>query len=956
MPSLTAVSWVPNADGDWSTAADWSTGIVPDSNSSVTINTTALHTITHSQSNDTIGSLTVGNDNLDITGGSLTVLGAASFANGFSLSGGTVTFDGTSTFSGTFSQTGGELIANAVVLSGSDTMLNGSDEGSTAVSNSGTLALGNFLLGGAVTLTNTNTVNLTEQITLGDATGVNATINNKAAATWNFAADVGITLGAASASFTNAGLIEKTAGTGTSTLGANLTSTGTISAQTGVIDLQGPNNTVTGTVSGAGTLAFGGTSSLVVTSFTPGTLSVGGLYLGSDSTVNVGAGATYTGALTIAAGNFTSTLNLGSFTWTQTGTASFSAGFGLAVITGSGTLVTDGVTSITTATIGGTETVQNNGTFYIVGATTLGDGSGEAAAIDNSATGTIDFTGDSYNLAHGADAGVLLTNAGLLEKGAGSALNAVQVDVNSTGTVTAVSGQLDFQGATNTIGGSITGAGQVSFDSGGTTTLSNGVSISVAELGLYGGADLILGGTLAYANIFNDAAVNSTTTVNLAGHSLSLSGTSYFDAGFGLALVTGGGKLLLSGTTTLANMELGGTTALTNSATVLQTGQVTLGDGSGLAASITNASTGTWNITTDVGIGIGANVAETFTNAGTLTKTGGTATSTIAANLQDTGSIVVNSATLGVSNTANSIAGSVAGAGTFDFFNSSITKLAKGATFTVATTVLNDAQVTLAANVGDSGVFDIAAANGTGVLTLGGFTFAANGGANFSAGFGQAYVNGAGTLKLNGSSSGANVTFGGTVAVQNYRAFNQTGQVTIGDSSGLAASITNEAGATWTITNATGIGAGSGTIQTFTNDATFTDVGSGTSTVADAFVNITSAKVLANAGTLSFTGSVTNNGTMTATGATLSISGPLSGTGALDAGAGGILALSVAVPDDAEHQRPGCLGGARFLRAHANGRHHCRSGCRQLDRPRKSGKCDASQLCGRPAHGEGQFE
>ena len=87
----TANNWKVNADGDWSTAADWSLGFVPTSADTVTISTSTVHTITHNSGSDVIDKLTVGNDFFSLGGGSLDILTTASFADGYTQTGGTLT-------------------------------------------------------------------------------------------------------------------------------------------------------------------------------------------------------------------------------------------------------------------------------------------------------------------------------------------------------------------------------------------------------------------------------------------------------------------------------------------------------------------------------------------------------------------------------------------------------------------------------------------------------------------------------------------------------------------------------------------------------------------------------------------------------------------------------------------------------------------------------------------------
>ena len=83
---------------------------------------------------------------------------------------------------------------------------------------------------------------------------------------------------------------------------------------------------------------------------------------------------------------------------------------------------------------------------------------------------------------------------------------------------------------------------------------------------------------------------------------------------------------------------------------------MTVGDTSGDAATLINASGGTWDIADDSGILLGSSTSS-IVNAGLLEKTGGTEVSPIAPNIENSGTIAVTSGTL-------DLEGAVTGAGT----------------------------------------------------------------------------------------------------------------------------------------------------------------------------------------------------------------------------------------------------------------------------------------------------
>jgi hypothetical protein len=119
---MTTYTWNVDADGDWSTASDWSPSGPPTSGASVIISTTDAHTITYSTGTLTIGGLSVASpDTFLVSGGALT-LDSASF-NALALSGGTLTF-AASAFNavhGLYRQTAGTL----TVASGAELTFDG---------------------------------------------------------------------------------------------------------------------------------------------------------------------------------------------------------------------------------------------------------------------------------------------------------------------------------------------------------------------------------------------------------------------------------------------------------------------------------------------------------------------------------------------------------------------------------------------------------------------------------------------------------------------------------------------------------------------------------------------------------------------------------------------------------------------------------------------------------------
>ncbi len=164
----------------------------------------------------------------------LDVLGAASSADGFTQTGGTI--------SAGYGRDHRPWNAHRRRVG----------RGDTAFTISGQIALANYTFAGASVLTNKAVTNQTGGITVGDQTGINATINNTASGTYKIAGDFGIAGGAQSAKFVNAGLLDKTDGSATSFVGIDINNTGTLEADSGLLQFNGPANTIGGKVIGCG--------------------------------------------------------------------------------------------------------------------------------------------------------------------------------------------------------------------------------------------------------------------------------------------------------------------------------------------------------------------------------------------------------------------------------------------------------------------------------------------------------------------------------------------------------------------------------------------------------------------------------------------------------------------------------------------------------------------------------
>ena len=212
---------------------------------------------------------TSGAGTLALAGGSATIdSGAVSVSNlSISGSGASVTLGKALTYAGTFTEAAGDTLAltgGALTLTGAhDAFSGGTVDGSKILSTEGTTAVSGLTIGGTVEWKNTKAVNESGgSATIGDASGDEAFLDNTANGTYDILDNSGIGLGASTASYIdNAGLFEKTGGTGASAIAPAVINTGTIKVTAATLDMQGAVTGKGGSdeISGASTLEFDST-------------------------------------------------------------------------------------------------------------------------------------------------------------------------------------------------------------------------------------------------------------------------------------------------------------------------------------------------------------------------------------------------------------------------------------------------------------------------------------------------------------------------------------------------------------------------------------------------------------------------------------------------------------------------------------------------------------------------
>ena len=531
---------------------------------------------------------------------------------------------------------GGSVLVDATVVGG------GSGSGNITVSTpitwantnlltltaSNNISVNNAINGGALTLNAGSAISQTGVITTTGALTLNAvtmslgaintggllTINNSGAATQTgvISGSGGLTkagAGTLSLSQTNAysGATSITAGTlnantssalgdesATNTLiftGGTLVASGNITSpstrpltltNTAIIDTNGNNLSIAGTISGAGGLTKNGSGTLTLsgiansysgqTLLNTGTLAV---------TTNSALGSTAAG--TTVAG--TATLDLQGVLYSTTESITLLSGAILA--TSSGTSSLSGNVTLT-----GTNTVSVNGTQI----TLAGAVGGTGASMTKTGTGILVMTGiNNYSGSTSISAGILnaISSSAL---GDGSSTNSLILTggtLQAGGTITSPStrtvtltgtGIIDTNGNNVSIAGKISGGGLTKTGSG-TLTLSNSNN--------YTGTTTVTDGTLSVANpgALNSASslvVNSVGTLDINNVTLNtLTSVQIQGIGSGVGALTGtgasaiyNGPITLTGATTVGgsgSLRLGGIISGAQSLTKADSGTLTLG-------------------------------------------------------------------------------------------------------------------------------------------------------------------------------------------------------------------------------------------------------------------------------------------------------------------------------------------------------------------------------------------
>ncbi len=590
------------------------------------------------------GSSFGGAGNYRLNNGNLVVPGAASIsiANlAIMTSGSYLSGAGTVTLTGAVTWTAGSMgIASAP---GGTTII---DPGATVAIN------GSYTyLDQARTLTNNGTINYTPT---GSYLSIynGSTLNN--AGTFNIQNDQGIvSAGTGTNSFNNSGTLQKTAGSGTSTITALLNNTGSLTSSAGELALNG-GGTHSGAFSagtgailtfGGGTHAIGATSTVSaagVIRFSGGTADIAGTYNVAGTTRVSGGTARFnaaasTAVLELSGGDLGGT---GTFTVMTSGT--WSGGY----MSGPGTTVVDAGAALT---MGGSSTysylasarvLTNNGTFVYAPAPYYLSQYG-GSTINNA--GLFDVQTDQGIVISGA--GNVFNNSGTLRKSGTAGASNFGVAVNNTGLVDVLTGTLSLQGggtASGTFTFAVSTAANLDFAS--TYTVSSGGTFSGPGNFRIINGNLVVG---AAATTIPNLSILAGGSYLSGSGTVTLTGTATWAAGYMGHSSNPGGTTIIDSTATL-NMTNGSYKYLDQGRTLTNNGTINYNVPS-YYLSINNGSTlnnaGTFDIQSDTGVSW-SGAGSVFNNSGTLQKTGGTGTSDFTVRVNNTGSVSVSSGTL----------------------------------------------------------------------------------------------------------------------------------------------------------------------------------------------------------------------------------------------------------------------------------------------------------------------
>ena len=651
----------------------------------------------------TLAGTITGSGTLLIAGGSTYIQsGFKDAAGDITIDGGKLGFNESFTSTTAFSLLNGvaDLFGNTLTLHGQSVLDATLGNGTVMVEGTATLSgpsVNDAILNNGLLMTVSGTLDQDGNVSFGDAdAGAKITVTKAGSylinGNWNIADPT------STGSLVNQGLFAKMAGGRTAYIAPSFTSSGSVDIDIGTVQLDGLVNSLSGVVTGAGTLALGGAETIFGTK-----LALTMTALAQEAGVLVlNQAIAYAGEWDMTGG--TLNLNSSKTTLTLNGHANLDGG----LITGyGGEILVAGTAQLGSSqsalSFGGPNKLIVTGTVDQTNNINFGVSSNPAATIDAGAVWSIE--GDS------AISGFygLITNNGLLIDPNGSGIAVIEPELVNNGTLTVNNSTLQLLGP-DLLGGIISGSGTL--DLGGSATLESGIAITVGGLNI-DNSEVTLAGAITYGNVFSETG--NPALLNLNGQTLTLTGATSLDAGtLGVS-----GLLTSAGLTTIGNYTVEGTAVLQITGNAEQVGGLSLNGGE-----LVVAPGATYTLDDDVSIGGGGTVS----NEGTFVSTGTGAGDEIGAFYVQSGTnsvLSIDNASLTLLD-GGSLTGTVAGADGALVLGSGTFALNAGLDLTLNTLeITNITNILLTSGQTYTGYFNDLSAGAT--IGLNGQTLALNG-------------------------------------------------------------------------------------------------------------------------------------------------------------------------------------------------------------------------------------
>ncbi len=425
-------------------------------------------------------------------------------------------------------------------------------------------------------------------------------------------------------SIVNSGIIKKTTGTGTAIISVALVNSGTISVESGILNLTSETKSFNG---GVYNVTTGATLAMSTGINLSGTLT--GIVNGDlnwNSTIAVDSSATF---------SFTGSAGINWVSGTLDGGGTLNNGNKMNII------------SDATKIIAGNTILSNTGTINCLSNFVLYINAG---TLNNLNSGVIDIQGLSNfspntNLTHS------IVNSGLIKKTTDSGVAIISVAMTNTGTIAVQNGTLSLTSETKTFNG-----GVYNVTAGATLDLSTNININNTLTGL-------VNGNLNWnSNLFvaTTASFNFTGAAGIKWIAGSLDGGGTLTNMSKLNLTSDSTKLIYSATT------------LSNTGTINCTDNFVLYINQGI---INNQPTGVLDIQGLPNFSPNTNLSHKIINSGLIKKTTNAGIATISVALTNTGTLTVESGTLNLTSEAKT-------------FNGGIYNVSSGAVLNLSTQIL----------------------------------------------------------------------------------------------------------------------------------------------------------------------------------------------------------------------------------------------------------------------------